>query len=83
MSSKQRAQILKHLREAGSITQRSAIMDYSIQSLTKRISELRKQGFNITDEVKVHPTTRQRYKQYSLGTPEKRQEPARSPFRYF
>jgi len=58
--------ILKHLRHAGSITQREALMDYSIQSLTKRISELRKKGYLIEGFDRFHPTTRQRYKRYFL-----------------
>jgi hypothetical protein len=64
-------QLLKHLRTAGSITQREAIMDHSIQSLTRRITELRDRGFNIHSVPKLHPVTGQRYCRYVLGTPEK------------
>lgn len=71
MSSIQRQQILKHLKNAGSITQREAIVEYSIQSLTKRVSELRREGYNIAGENKRHPMTGQRYKRYSLGSPER------------
>jgi hypothetical protein len=58
--------ILNHLRRTGSITQREALIDYSIQSLTKRISELRMDGFVIASEKRNHPTTGQRYVRYIL-----------------
>ena len=58
--------ILKHLKKTGSITQREAIVDYSIQSLTKRISELREAGHNIISHFKYHPITGQRYARYEL-----------------
>lgn len=59
--------ILKHLRKAGSITVREAIVEYSIQSLTKRIQELRESGHEIVSTVKFHPITRQKYVRYTLG----------------
>ena len=59
--------ILNHIKEAGSITQREALLDYSIQSLTKRISELRDTGVNIRTNFKKHPLTGQKYARYSLG----------------
>lgn len=67
----QTQRLLKHLRTAGSITQREAIMDHSIQSLTRRITELRDHGFNIHSVQKRHPVTEQRYVRYVLGTPER------------
>ncbi|MGC3025860.1 helix-turn-helix domain-containing protein [Burkholderia sp. DN3021] len=67
----QEDKILKHLRTAGSITQREALMDLSIQSLTRRITTLRDRGFNIHGVPKIHPLTRQRYMRYVLGTPER------------
>jgi hypothetical protein len=39
-------------------------MDYSIQSLTKRIAELRKIGLMIESVWKDHPVTGQRYCEY-------------------
>lgn len=60
--------ILKHLRKAGSITVREAIVEYSIQSLTKRINELRVAGNEIFSDVRHHPITNQRYVRYSLST---------------
>jgi len=58
--------ILKHLNKAGSITVREAIVEYSIQSLTKRIQELRESGNHIVSHVKYHPVTGQKYVRYTL-----------------
>lgn len=65
--SPQCATIVKHLKRAGSITQREALMDHSVQSLTKRVSELRRNGYTIKSEPKAHPITGQRYMRYSLA----------------
>lgn len=62
----QTTQILEHMKRTGSITMREALLDYSIQSLTKRISELRQAGYKIETEHKHHPTTGQRYARYKL-----------------
>ena len=59
--------ILNHLNEAGTITQREAIMDHSVQSLTRRITEIRDAGFSVPGVWKVHPTTGQRYMRYSFS----------------
>jgi len=62
----QHDKILKHLRKAGSITVREALIEYSISSLTKRIQELRERGHDIVSEWKSHPVTGQRYTRYKL-----------------
>jgi hypothetical protein len=62
----QQSLILNHLRRTGSITLREALIDYSVQSLTKRISELRNKGVKIASEKRQHPTTGQRYVRYVL-----------------
>ena len=64
---KQHDMILKHLRKAGSITVREAMIEYSISSLTKRVHELRGAGHNIVSNVKHHPVTGQRYVRYTLS----------------
>lgn len=64
----QNSLILDHMRRTGSITQREALLDYSVQSLTKRISELRQRGYKIKSEKRQHPTTGQRYVRYVLAT---------------
>ena len=62
----QHAKIMKHLNKAGSITVREAMIEYSIQSLTKRIQELRANGHPIMSTVKFHPVTKAKYVRYSL-----------------
>lgn len=62
----QHDKIMKHLRKAGSITVREALVEYSIASLTKRVHELREQGHDIVSTVKFHPITGQKYVRYSL-----------------
>ena len=60
--------ILCHLKRVKSkgLSQREAMLDYSIQSLTKRISELRDMGHRIKTIHKKHPVTGQRYARYVL-----------------
>lgn len=62
----QNEQILQHMKRTGSITLREALIDYSVQSLTKRIQELRAFGYKIKSVSKTHPTTGQRYTRYTL-----------------
>ena len=62
----QNQKIMKHLKKAGSITVREAMVDYSIASLTKRIQELREDGHDILSTTKFHPMTGQKYVRYSL-----------------
>lgn len=63
----QNQRILKHLRKAGSITVREALIDLHVQSLTKRINELREAGWDIISTTKFHPVTGQKYVRYSFG----------------
>lgn len=60
--------VLNHIKSAGSITQREAILDHSIQSLTRRITELNAKGFPVVREDRNHPVTGQRYARYSLAS---------------
>ena len=57
--------LLNHFKKAGSITNREAILDYSIGSLTKEISKLRELGHTIISNRKRHPVTGQVYVRYS------------------
>lgn len=59
----QARQLLDYLRRTGSVTQREALLDLQIQSLTKRISELRN-WFLIVSDPRTHKTTGQRYVRY-------------------
>lgn len=58
--------LLYHLTTTKTITQREALLDHSIQCLTKRIQELRDLGIGIRTVHKRHPLTNQRYAQYQL-----------------
>ena len=58
--------ILTHLRASKGLTLREALLDYSIQSFPKRISELRKSGHRIDGIAARHPVTHQRYTRYIL-----------------
>lgn len=62
----QNDRILKHIKATGSISQREAFLDYSIQSLTRRIRDLREAGYNIVSRGVTHPITKQRYTRYFL-----------------
>lgn len=62
--------ILNHIEKNGSITQREAYLDYSIQSFHRRIADLRASGHDIVGVQKFHPTTGQEYTRYYLGDPE-------------
>tara|TARA_R110001632_G_scaffold203216_1_gene326472 strand:+ start:445 stop:663 length:219 start_codon:yes stop_codon:yes gene_type:complete len=66
MSNNQHNKILGHLRVTKGLTQREAMLDYSIQSFTKRISELRKLGHTIEGIKGSHPVTGQKYTRYTL-----------------
>ena len=66
MTNTQNSKIITHLRATKGLTQREAMMDYSIQSLTKRISELRKAGYRIDGIKGKHPITGQQYTRYTL-----------------
>ena len=58
--------IVKHIRKAGSISRREAMIDYSIQNLTARIRDLRDQGYNVKTKMRKHPVTGQSYARYSF-----------------
>lgn len=62
----QHDKIIKHLRASKGLTVREALIDYSIQSFTKRISELRQLGYRIDGVKGKHPVTNQRYTRYVL-----------------
>jgi|Laugrespbdmm15dd_1035085.scaffolds.fasta_scaffold194442_1 hypothetical protein len=63
----QNSKIIAHIKKAGGITQRDALLDYSIQSLTRRITELRDAGHDIVSVDKKHPTTNQKYTEYRFA----------------
>lgn len=61
--------IMKHLETTGSITNREAIVDYNIMSLSRRIRDLEEDwGVQFKRELKAHPVTGQRYMRYHVLT---------------
>ena len=55
-----------YLQKAGSISQREAMIDLSIGSLSKEIRRLKDHGVEIITEQRKHPATGQRYARYKL-----------------
>lgn len=60
-------QILSRLMKGQTITQRSALMDHGIMSLTRRICDLKDAGYKIESVMKTNPATGQRYASYYLA----------------
>lgn len=60
---------LLHAAPDHSISMREALMEASVQSLTKRISELRGAGYVIMTRRRRNPLTGQRYARYQLNMP--------------
>lgn len=66
-STTQAKRILNHLKAGNSMTQRSALMDFGIMSVSKRISELREHGHDIRKVMEKNNHTEQRYMRYWLA----------------
>lgn len=67
----QRRKILGYCAEYGSITNRDAYLDLNINSPTKRISELRRDGYGVTERWEEHINTsgeKTRYKRYFINS---------------
>ncbi|MFA7168909.1 MAG: helix-turn-helix domain-containing protein [Sphaerochaetaceae bacterium] len=58
--------ILNHLRKGHSITQRSALMDFGVMALPRRIADLKEKGYRIKTVMEHNKLTGQRYARYSL-----------------
>jgi hypothetical protein len=66
----QNQRILDYIAEFGSITQLEALQDLGVMRLASRISDLKRQGYNITssiDVVKNRYGEKCRVKRYSIG----------------
>jgi hypothetical protein len=61
-------QILRHLRQEGSITQREAARRYEIYRLAARIYDLRREGHQIEKEMETSDTGKS-YARYYLNQP--------------
>lgn len=58
--------ILSHLRKGHTVTQRSALMDFGVMALPRRIADLKEAGFNIESVMEKNTLTGQRYARYTL-----------------
>lgn len=58
--------IRKQLLKGNTLTQRSALMDFGIMALPRRIRDLKETGFPVKTEMRVNPQTGQRYAAYSM-----------------
>lgn len=58
--------ILKHLKKGHTITQRSALIDFGIAALPRRIADLKEAGYDIESVMEHNKLTGQRYVRYSL-----------------
>lgn len=56
--------MLRHLQKNGSITQREAFLDYSVQSFHRRLTDLREIGVILRAEPRTHKVTGQEYTRY-------------------
>lgn len=61
--------ILTHCKSVGYISGRTALLDYGIVSLSRRINDLEALGYVVKRERKQHPATGQRYVRYFVDTP--------------
>lgn len=59
--------LLAHLKAGGTLTNRSAHIDFAVGSLTKRISELRAAGYDVHGAWHTNHKTGQRFMRYSMG----------------
>lgn len=63
--------ILSHLRKGHTITQRSALMDFGIMALPRRVADLKEAGYEIQSVMEHNKLTGQRYARYSLKAEDK------------
>jgi hypothetical protein len=71
----QAEKILNHILVHGSITQREAYIDYSIQSFHRRLTDIKDSGYELVGVSKHHPTTGQVYSRYYLRGTEPKVDP--------
>jgi hypothetical protein len=63
----QHRKILTHVKRAGYITARGALIDYGIAALPRRIADLTELGYEVRKENRTHPATGQRYVRYYVS----------------
>lgn len=55
------------LSEGHTVTQRSALLDYGIMALPRRIADLKERGFPVSTTMRRNPTTGQRFAEYRMA----------------
>lgn len=58
--------LLSHFEKGRSITQRSALIDFGIAALPRRIADLKAAGYEIVSVMESNKLTGQRYARYSM-----------------
>lgn len=62
----QARKVLQHLRQHGSLTQRSALIDLGVMALPRRIADLKEAGFDVVSVREKNKITGQRFARYEL-----------------
>ena len=63
----QNYQLAQYLSTGLSISKRAADADMGIQSLSKRVADLREKGMEIVTDYRVNPVTEKKYATYRLN----------------
>jgi hypothetical protein len=58
--------ILTHLLDGNTLTQRSALMDFAVMALPRRIADLKERGIEISTVMEENSLTGQRYARYFM-----------------
>ena len=59
--------LLRHLEKGNTITQRSALLDFGVMSLSRRICDLKARGVKISRKLERNVRTGQRYARYRIN----------------
>jgi len=82
MPKTQKQHVISHIKRLGSISPSEALRDYQITRLAARILDLKKDGYSIESELRVHPVTGVKYARYTLAVTPVEEEPVRDPIAY-
>lgn len=58
--------LLEHLKKGRTLTQRSALMDFGVMALPRRIADLKEAGYDVSSTMECNTLTGQRYARYKL-----------------
>ena len=62
----QATRLFNHMMEGYSLTQRSALMDFNVMALPRRISDIEEAGYEVTRRMEINNHTGQRYARYLM-----------------